>query len=226
MRLKVNRKLQLPGGARCSGGATEQNLWIFRRDPTTGDGFKMTAHHTALFLSQNRTRNTHIPSFATMKISTSLVFLSAVCLQQSASAFSVIGQHQSQSRATVSQTARFMFGGAGAGVPSEDNPEELAAMEQAAKSMGMSIDEYKLGIGARLKLTEELDAVRLTAGNSDTVSISRCANNPPKFLEITITDAGKALGKEAVSKELVTALQKASDDSRESRTAAQKSKSN
>jgi hypothetical protein len=115
-----------------------------------------------------------------------------------------------------------MFGGAGAGVPNEDNPEDLKQMEDAAKSMGMSLGEYKLGMGARTRLTEELDATRLTAGKVDTVLVERDGNNPPKFLEVTITDAGKALGKDAVSKELVAALKEASDDSRKARTDAQK----
>ena len=42
-------------------------------------------------------------------------------------------------------------------------------------------------------------------------------------MEITITDGGKAAGKEALSKELVTLLKQASDSSRTKRQEAQKS---
>ena len=114
-----------------------------------------------------------------------------------------------------------MFGGAGAGAAMEDDPEAQAQIEAAAKSMNMSVNEYKLGMKARMKLAEELDNARVQAGN-DKVSISRCANNPPKFMDITISDGGKAAGKEALSKELCTALKSASDASRMTRQEAQK----
>lgn len=119
-------------------------------------------------------------------------------------------------------TQQFMFGGAGAGVPSEDNPEEMKKMEDAAKQMGMSLEEYKLGMQARVRMTQKLDATRVTGGSPDKVAVERCGNNPPKFLEVTITDAGKALGKDGVSAELVKALKTAADASRVSRTDAQK----
>ena len=119
-------------------------------------------------------------------------------------------------------TRQYMFGGAGAGVPNEDNPEEMKAMEQQAKQMGMSLEEYKLGVSARVRMVEQLNAIRVTAGSPDKVAIERDGNNPPKFMEITITDEGKALGKENVSQELVKALKTASDSSRSSRMEAQK----
>ena len=119
-------------------------------------------------------------------------------------------------------TEMYMFGGAGAGVPSEDRPEELKQMEDAAKQMGMSLEEYKLGISARSRLVEALNAARVYGGNKDTVSVERDGNNPPTHIKITITDAGKALGKEKLSAELVKALKSASDASRQTRTAEQK----
>ena len=119
-------------------------------------------------------------------------------------------------------TARQMFGGAGEGMPNADDPEEQAKIEEAAKAMGMSVAEYKLGISARVRLTNELNAARIKAGNSDTVEIERDANNPPKMMKISVTDAGKALGKEGLSNELCAALKKASDDSRKTRAEAQK----
>jgi ribosomal 50S subunit-associated protein YjgA (DUF615 family) len=115
-----------------------------------------------------------------------------------------------------------MFGGAGAGVPSEDNPEEMKKMEEAAKQMGMSLAEYKLAISARVRLAEQLNSARVKGGKDGTVSVERDGNNPPKHLEITITEAGKALGKDALSAELITALKAASDASRVKRTEAQK----
>jgi hypothetical protein len=155
-----------------------------------------------------------------MKLSTGL--LAALCLHNTA-AFTVGGNlntHHRQASAALTQPN--MFGGAGAGVPNEDNPEEMKQMEDAAKSMGMSLAEYKLGIGARARLMKELDASRVTSGNKDTVAVERDGNNPPKLLEITITEAGKAMGKDAVSAELVKSLSEASESSRKSRTDAQK----
>jgi hypothetical protein len=160
-----------------------------------------------------------------MKLSTSLlvVFSSALSLHSTA-AFTVGGNlnQNNHRQASAALTRPYMFGGAGAGVPNEDNPEEMKQMEDAAKQMGMSLDEYKLGIGARARLMTELDGARISSGNKDTVAVERDGNNPPKLLEITITEAGKALGKDAVSAELVKSLQEASESSRASRTAAQK----
>jgi hypothetical protein len=161
-----------------------------------------------------------------MKVSTSLlvVFSSALSLHSTA-AFTVGGNclnHQHHRQASAALTRPYMFGGAGAGVPNEDNPEEMKQMEDAAKQMGMSLDEYKLGIGARSRLMTELDGARVFSGNKDTVAVERDGNNPPKLLEITITEAGKALGKDAVSAELVKTLQEASESSRATRTTAQK----
>jgi hypothetical protein len=157
-----------------------------------------------------------------MKVSTSLlaVFSSALCLH-SAAAFTV-GGNLNHRQASAALTRPYMFGGAGAGVPNEDNPEEMKQMEEQAKGMGMTLAEYKLGIGARTRLMSELDASRVTVGNKDTVAINRDGNNPPKLLEITITEAGKAMGKDAVSEELVKILQEASEASRQTRTDAQK----
>jgi DNA-binding protein YbaB len=139
----------------------------------------------------------------------------------SAAAFSLTTRTDSCSNCR-SLTRRGMFGGAGAGVPSEDNPEEMKKMEEAAKQMGMSLAEYKLAISARVRLAEQLNSARVKGGKDGTVSVERDGNNPPKHLEITITEAGKALGKDALSAELITALKAASDASRVKRTEAQK----
>lgn len=117
-------------------------------------------------------------------------------------------------------TQQFMFGGSGA--PTGETPEEAEQIEQAAKSMGMSVAEYRVGIQAREKLTSDLDAARVVAGSPDTVSLERDGHNPPRFFEISITEAGKAQGKEAVSKQLIEALKTGSVESRKARTDAQK----
>ncbi|EEC51336.1 predicted protein [Phaeodactylum tricornutum CCAP 1055/1] len=131
------------------------------------------------------------------------LLFTAALYATSATAFSVAPSIQPRSSAAcTTSTARSMFGGAGEGMPNEDDPEQLKQMEQAAKSMGMNLEEYKLGISARARLTKELDAARITSGNKANVSIERDGNNPPKLLEISITEDGKKLGKEALSKEL------------------------
>jgi len=146
----------------------------------------------------------------------------ALCfLASQAVAFSPSCQTACRSSA-AGLTRQHMFGGAGEGTPTEDNPEEIAQMEAAAKSMGMSVSEYQLGLNARNRLTTELNEARVSSGNADTVLVERDANNPPKHLEITITDAAKSQGAEGVSKELVAALKGAADEGREKRMAAQK----
>lgn len=115
-----------------------------------------------------------------------------------------------------------MFSGAGEGVPNEDDPEEMAKMEAAAKQMGMSVGEYKLGVAARMRLVKQLDDARVSGGDKSKVYVERDGNNPPKVMEITITEEGKALGKDVVSAELVSALKAAADNSRNTRSSAQK----
>jgi hypothetical protein len=146
--------------------------------------------------------------------------LAAGCalLLSNASAFQVVPANKQQ---TMSLTKQYMFGGAGAGAATEDNPEEAAKMADAAKAMGMSVEEYTIAMNARTKLANTLDTTMVTAGKPD-IKIVRDVNNPPKNLEITITEAGKAQGREAVSKQLVKALKQASEDSRTGRTEAQK----
>lgn len=155
-----------------------------------------------------------------MKLNSLLVLAALI---GSASAFAVVVVVPSSSvSARTTLTRQYMFSGAGAGIPSEDNPEKYNEMVQSAKQMGMSVDEYKLGVSARLRFNQEIDAARVQGGSPSTVLVERDGNNPPKFLDITITDAGKAQGKEALSKELVKALKGASDASRNARNEAQK----
>ena len=147
----------------------------------------------------------------------SIVFIVIFCLSRSIEGFTT-----SIPQGTLYATHLNMFGGAGAGVPSEDRPEEMKQMEEAAKQMGMSLEEYKLGMSARVRLVEALNKARVFGGDKDTVSVERDGNNPPTFIQISITETGKALGKEKLSTDLVRALKTASDKSRETRTEEQK----
>jgi hypothetical protein len=114
-----------------------------------------------------------------------------------------------------------MFGGAGAGSPAEDDPEAEEQMNKAAAAMGMSAQEYKLAMQARQQLENSMNSKIVTGGSADTVLVERDVNNPPKKFEIKITEAGKALGREKLSSELVTALRSASEASKKGRVEAQ-----
>lgn len=121
-----------------------------------------------------------------------------------------------------SSTQKYMFGGAGAG-PTEDeiDPEEEAGLAAAAAQMGMSVEEYRMAMRAREQLVKSMDSKIVTVGDADTVQIERDVNNPPRKFEVTITEAGKALGREEVSKKLVEALSKGSDAAAKGRQEAQ-----
>ncbi|GKZ00066.1 hypothetical protein MPSEU_000960000 [Mayamaea pseudoterrestris] len=153
-----------------------------------------------------------------MKIHVALI---SSALAASVSAFAPQLLQQQQHLAASSSTRLYMFGGAGAGVPSEDDPEEQQAMAAAAKQMGIPLDEYKLGMRARNKLMAQLDSARCQTGDAGTVAIERDAHNPPKHLEVTVTEAGKALGAEQVAKKLVVALKDAAAASKKKRAEAQ-----
>lgn len=136
-------------------------------------------------------------------------------LAKQASAFHVAPRPQPS-------TSLGMFGGAGAAAPKEDNPEEARQAAEMAQKMGMSLEEYTLAMNARARLEKSLDDTIVKAGKADTVQVERDLNNPAKKFEIKITEAGKALGKEGLSKELVAALKKASDEARAGRAKAQR----
>ena len=70
-------------------------------------------------------------------------------------------------------------------------------------------------------MVKSMDSKVYTIGDADTVQIERDANNPPRKFDVTITEAGKALGREEVSKKLVDALSKGSDAAAKGRTEAQ-----
>ena len=116
-----------------------------------------------------------------------------------------------------------MFSGAGEAAPKEDgDPEEAKKMEEMAAAMGMSVQEYQLGIGARLRMEKQLDEMRLTGGDeSKGVTVEKDANTPAKHLVVKVTEEGKALGKEALEKELLAALKASSDEASKARGKAQ-----
>ena len=118
---------------------------------------------------------------------------------------------------------RNMFSGAGEAAPKEDgDPEEAKKMEEMAAAMGMSVQEYQLGIGARLRMEKQLDEIRLTGGDeSKGVTVERDANTPSKHLVVKVTEEGKALGKEGLEEELIAALKASSDEAGKARGNAQ-----
>mmetsp|Transcript_14075 Transcript_14075/g.28373 ORF Transcript_14075/g.28373 Transcript_14075/m.28373 type:complete len:173 (+) Transcript_14075:102-620(+) len=124
-------------------------------------------------------------------------------------------------RSTLS-TQRNMFSGAGESAPKEDNPEEAKKMEEMAAAMGMSVQEYQLGISARVRMETQLTELRITGGDeSKGVTVERDGITPAKHLVVTVTDDGKALGKEELGKELVAALKSSGEEAAKARAKAQ-----
>mmetsp|Transcript_30668 Transcript_30668/g.35240 ORF Transcript_30668/g.35240 Transcript_30668/m.35240 type:complete len:169 (-) Transcript_30668:3-509(-) len=154
-----------------------------------------------------------------MKFSTLSLFLTVTSMSMSVSAFapsSITARRQIL-------TQRQMFSGAGAAAPKEDDEGKLAEMERVAKAMGMSIEEYQLGMNARVRMEEDINKLRVTGGDaSKGVTVERDGNSPPKHLEINVTEDGKALGKAGLEQELVAALNDAGEKSKVGRQEAQK----
>lgn len=148
--------------------------------------------------------------------------LSAIILSTCLTFESVLGFAPSVNARSVA-TQRYMFSGAGAAAPKEDDEGQLAEMEKVAKAMGMSVEEYQLGMNARVRMEEDINSLRVTGGDaSKGVTVERDGNSPPKHLVITVTDDGKAMGKAALEKELVSALNDAGEKSKVGRQEAQK----
>jgi len=124
---------------------------------------------------------------------------------------------------TTTTTQQNMFGGTGSGLPIEDDDEKVAQDTQIAAAMGMSLEEYQLGMNARMKMEEDISNIRASGGDAKKgVTVERDGNSPPKHLIVTVTDVGIALGKVALEKELVGALKGATDASKKGREEAQK----
>ena len=121
-----------------------------------------------------------------------------------------------------SLTQRNMFGGAGAAAPLEDDEGKREEMEKIAQAMGMSVEEYQLGINARMRMEEDISSLRVVGGDEGKgVTVERDGNSPPQHLVVKVTDEGKALGKAALEAELIDALKSASEQSKKGRDAAQ-----
>lgn len=117
-----------------------------------------------------------------------------------------------------------MFSGNALDVEEEEDDEKRAQIEQMAKAMGMSVEEYQLGMNARSRMEKSIDDLRVIGGDIATqgVSVERDGNMPPKHLVLTVTESGKAMGKAKLEKALVDALKSASEKSKVGRTEAQK----
>eukprot|EP00571_Detonula_confervacea_P015693 CAMPEP_0172297764 /NCGR_PEP_ID=MMETSP1058-20130122/672_1 /TAXON_ID=83371 /ORGANISM="Detonula confervacea, Strain CCMP 353" /LENGTH=175 /DNA_ID=CAMNT_0013006953 /DNA_START=32 /DNA_END=559 /DNA_ORIENTATION=+ len=159
-----------------------------------------------------------------MKTSSLIIAACAATLSQthafSTSSRTVLSKPQQQSQ---SQTCRNMFSGGALDVEEEEDDEKRAQIEQMSKAMGMSVEEYQLGMNARLRMEDAINNLRVVGGDeSSGVTVERDGNMPPKHLVVTVTDGGKALGKDKLEKAVVGALKSASEKSKVGRDEAQK----
>lgn len=116
-----------------------------------------------------------------------------------------------------------MFSGGALDVEEEEDDEKRAQIEQMSKAMGMSVEEYQLGMNARLRMEDSINELRVVGGDASTgVSVERDGNMPPKHLVVTVTDEGKAMGKDKLEKAIVDALKAANEKSKVGRDEAQK----
>ena len=116
-----------------------------------------------------------------------------------------------------------MFGGTGSTpLDDEEDEEKEKQIEQAAKAMGFSVNEYKLVLRMQNNLANSVNSLRVSGGNLENkgVSITMDGNSPPKFLNVEINDDGKALGKTALQKEVLAALKEASEKAKKEQQAA------
>jgi hypothetical protein len=145
------------------------------------------------------------------------ILLFIVAVTTVATAFSVSPHAPTSTKSTTNLN---MFGGAGAGSPTEDNPEEEDRMKKAAAAMGMPVEEYKLAMRAQKKLATDMDTTRVQGGSTDSVLIDRDINNPPKDLKVAITESAKSKGKTFIAEELVKALETAKVEAAKGRNKA------
>merc|ERR1711862_883303 len=121
-------------------------------------------------------------------------------------------------------TKHYMFGGAGS-TPLDDDEEDEEKekqIEQAAKAMGFSVNEYKLVLRMQNNLANTVNALRVSGGDLDKkgVSITMDGYSPPKFVNVEINDMGKEKGKSAFTKEVLAALKEASEKAKKEQQAA------
>jgi len=114
-----------------------------------------------------------------------------------------------------------MFSGSTLDVEEEEDDEKRAQIEQMAKTMGMSVEEYQLGMNSRVRMEEAISSLRVVGGEAG-VTVERDGNMPPRHLVVTVTEEGKGLGKEKLEKTIVEALKSANEKSKVGRNEAQK----
>eukprot|EP00561_Arcocellulus_cornucervis_P006096 CAMPEP_0185809306 /NCGR_PEP_ID=MMETSP1322-20130828/6129_1 /TAXON_ID=265543 /ORGANISM="Minutocellus polymorphus, Strain RCC2270" /LENGTH=173 /DNA_ID=CAMNT_0028505571 /DNA_START=100 /DNA_END=621 /DNA_ORIENTATION=- len=158
-----------------------------------------------------------------MKTSAVSIALAALACVPSSVAFAPLTSSTSRQSSGASPIQRNMFSGAGEAAPKEDgDPEEQKQMEDMAAAMGMSVQEYQLGIGARTRMEKSLDDLRVSGGDAARgVTVERDANTPAKHLVINVTEEGKALGKAGLEKELIAALKDSGAEASKGRGQAQ-----
>jgi len=116
-----------------------------------------------------------------------------------------------------------MFSGGALDVEEEEDDEKRAQIEQMAKAMGMSVEEYQLGMNARLRMEDAINDLRVVGGEEASgVTVERDGNMPPRHLVVTVTEEGKAMGKVRLEKAVTDALKGASEKSKVGRDEAQK----
>mmetsp|Transcript_34374 Transcript_34374/g.72363 ORF Transcript_34374/g.72363 Transcript_34374/m.72363 type:complete len:174 (-) Transcript_34374:199-720(-) len=116
-----------------------------------------------------------------------------------------------------------MFSGGALDVEEEEDDEKRAQIEQTAKAMGMSVEEYQLGMNARLRMEDAISNLRVIGGDVSTgVTVEKDGNMPPRHLVVTVTEEGKGMGKARLEKAIVEALKSANEKSKVGRDEAQK----
>mmetsp|Transcript_8394 Transcript_8394/g.15252 ORF Transcript_8394/g.15252 Transcript_8394/m.15252 type:complete len:177 (-) Transcript_8394:271-801(-) len=160
-----------------------------------------------------------------MKLSILTIAASAATLSQT-HAFSTPAPCTTISRTQQSQQSSSclnMFSGGALDVEEEEDDEKRAQIEQMSKAMGMSVEEYQLGMNARLRMEDNINELRVVGGEESTgVTVERDGNMPPRHLVVTVTEEGKAMGKDRLEKAIVDALKDANEKSKEGRDGAQK----
>eukprot|EP00542_Grammatophora_oceanica_P012631 CAMPEP_0194046372 /NCGR_PEP_ID=MMETSP0009_2-20130614/21060_1 /TAXON_ID=210454 /ORGANISM="Grammatophora oceanica, Strain CCMP 410" /LENGTH=162 /DNA_ID=CAMNT_0038691633 /DNA_START=29 /DNA_END=517 /DNA_ORIENTATION=- len=123
-------------------------------------------------------------------------------------------------RATfVSTTSQHMFGGSGS-APNFDDPEEKEKYEKAAKAFGMSVDDYILAEKARMKITDDMANGRVSGG-SDDIGVETDLFAQHQFIDIKLTEDGKAKGAETVATELAAAFKSCTEEATKGRAKIQ-----
>lgn len=132
-------------------------------------------------------------------------------------------RHSLATQTTATPTSLSMFSGGALSIEEEEDDEKRSQIEQMAKAMGMTVEEYQLGIRARERMEKAINDLRVVGGDeANGVTVERDGNMPPRHLVVRVTDQGKAQGKATLEKLLVEALKSAGEKSKVGRDEAQK----